>query len=333
MRKTQLLSVHWAQQVFELLERQGLDADGLFTTCGLDTRQLTNPAAQFRQDDFTRLWHLACEASGNPAIGVEMGKSPSITAFGAYSSSQISSSTVKQSLERAVRFQKVVGSALTMTLDISEQSCRIIFQGEGDDLTPAYQGFDAGLAITLSSLKITTKNPFTPHYVEFTQPEPANLAPYQDQFGCPLVFNRECHSICIGREVLDFPMIFANEEMASHHDEILKKSLADDAMLPLQKRLAAEIEKALPNGEPNIEQVAGSLNLSTRTLQRKLTAENTSFRKLVNEVRKKLAATYLTTSQMPPKEITFLLGFSDHANFYRAFRRWYAMSPIAFRNQ
>jgi len=76
MAKVQQLSVGWARLVFELLGREGLDAAALFKQFNLDSSQLSNPSAFFKQDDFTLLWEEASRLTHNPAIGLTMGKSP-----------------------------------------------------------------------------------------------------------------------------------------------------------------------------------------------------------------------------------------------------------------
>ena len=77
--------------------------------------------------------------------------------------------------------------------------------------------------------------------------------------------------------------------------------------------------------------MASSLNLSVRSLQRKLSDENTNYKHLLDETRRELAMNYLGNSRLTINEITYLLGFSDPSNFTRAFRRWQGESPSNYR--
>ena len=79
------------------------------------------------------------------------------------------------------------------------------------------------------------------------------------------------------------------------------------------------------------EVVAARLNLSTRNLQRKLAAEGTTYRKIVDAVRKELAESYLTDASFALSEIGYLVGFSSQAAFSRAFKRWTGLTPQEFR--
>ena len=330
-KETQQLSVYWARLVFELLERQGLGADQLFRDSGLDIASLANPGARFKQDSFTRLWQMATRQSGNPAIGLEMGRAPSMNAFDAYSASQLSSRCVREAVERAVRYQKVMGSAMKMGMEETPDMCRISFQSHGDELPAAREGFDAGLALSIASMRLMTNHPVTPLYVTFACPEVAELRPYSEFFGCRLHFDQDCYSLCLSLDVLDLPMVFANQSMADHHDSLLDEAINASGDTTLSQRVEQVIKQHLPTGEPTVQHAAQALNMSARTMQRHLRADNTRFRSLLDEIRKTLAGEYVTRADLPLQEITFLLGFSDHANFYRAFKRWYGKTPGSCR--
>lgn len=76
----------------------------------------------------------------------------------------------------------------------------------------------------------------------------------------------------------------------------------------------------------------GAMHMSPRSLQRKLAAENTTFRKLVEAVRQELAESYLGDDSFTLKEISYLLGFSEQPSFSRAFKRWTSFTPQGFRD-
>ena len=83
----------------------------------------------------------------------------------------------------------------------------------------------------------------------------------------------------------------------------------------------------------DVDALARKLGMSSRTLQRRLTEEGTTFRRLLNEVRRRLATTYLMTPGVGIAEVAFLLGFSDVPAFHRAFRAWTGQAPGAYRQQ
>ena len=84
------------------------------------------------------------------------------------------------------------------------------------------------------------------------------------------------------------------------------------------------------NGAAVLRQVAQALNMSTRTLYNKLESSGTTYREVLDETRRELAEEYIR-QELPIYEIAYLIGFSDTANFSRAFKKWTWMSPMELR--
>jgi AraC-like DNA-binding protein len=85
--------------------------------------------------------------------------------------------------------------------------------------------------------------------------------------------------------------------------------------------------------DTRIETVARRLATSPRTLQRRLAAEGLSYQQVLDEWRQAAAERHLTASALSIGEIAYLLGFSEPAPFHRAFKRWYGITPRAFRER
>lgn len=96
-------------------------------------------------------------------------------------------------------------------------------------------------------------------------------------------------------------------------------------------RVRSTLIEALPIGAVAIDDVAGRLGVSKRTLQRKLSEEGTSYQKQLNHVRELLAKRYLTTTSMRSNEIAFMLGCLELNSFLRAFNTWTGLSPSEYR--
>lgn len=89
--------------------------------------------------------------------------------------------------------------------------------------------------------------------------------------------------------------------------------------------------RVLSAGHPPIAAIAGVVNMSVRTFQRRLGASGRTYKMLIDEVRLAEARRALGASNMPLKAIAFDLGFAEQASFTRAFRRWTGQSPSAYR--
>ncbi len=84
---------------------------------------------------------------------------------------------------------------------------------------------------------------------------------------------------------------------------------------------------------PSLEQAASHFHMSPRTFRRRLSDEDVSFQKILDEVRQELAETYLRNPAISVNHTADLLGFHDVSNFRRAFIRWSGISPSEFKKQ
>jgi AraC-like DNA-binding protein len=99
----------------------------------------------------------------------------------------------------------------------------------------------------------------------------------------------------------------------------------------LREQVKRILKRQLAGQRPGLEAVAAELRLSTRTLQRRLTAEGASFQGLMEEARRELARHYLLHSSLELNETAYLLGYEDANSFFRAFHQWEGASPGEWR--
>jgi AraC-like DNA-binding protein len=102
---------------------------------------------------------------------------------------------------------------------------------------------------------------------------------------------------------------------------------------PIADSVRRAIVAALPSGTPSLAEVARSLGVGERTLRRRLADDGTTFGDLLESCRSSLAGRYLQRQDLALAEIAFLLGFSEPSPFYRAFRRWFGLSPERYRQR
>ncbi|BFM18325.1 AraC family transcriptional regulator [Maricurvus nonylphenolicus] len=327
------LTVYWARLIFDLLQREKLDAVTLFKDNGLDVSLLTQTDAYFDADCFASLWQDAVKLTGNPALGLKMNMASTLESFGNLSIRFASSSNLREALVQARAYYKLIGTALELHIDETAAGCKIIIRGKGNRLPPPREGYDATLSLIAQSLKTISSPAIIPKHIAFGYPQPDYTAPYLACFDCPLTFASDDSYLLLSEDALEQPLIFANPELAKKHEQALAHAIKAIKDAPLADQVSYIIEALLPKGEPNIQHVADALHLSPRTLQRKLSADNQNFRALLDDTRKTLAAKYIADHTVNLQVIHYELGFKDHSNFYRAFRRWYGCSPGVYRDK
>jgi AraC-like DNA-binding protein len=324
-------SSSWASGIVAALELGGVDCRSLFAQLGLDYGALTDPDARFAQDAMTRLWHLAVEASGNPAIGLNMAKILRPSSFNVVGYAVMSSRNLQEGFARLVRYQRIIGEGADLSFHSTPESYEMVLAIHGDRLPSASQSAEASLAYSLSFCRWLTGKPLYPRLVSLMGPAPEDLAPYQAVFQCPLKFNAEHYALLFERADLDAPLPSANEALAQLHDRFAGDYLARFSGARVTHQVRQVLCRLLPQGEPKREAVAQALLLSERTLQRRLQDEGTSYQHLLDDSRRELAGQYLGQANLTLLEISYLLGFSDPSNFFRAFRRWFDSTPGEYR--
>lgn len=162
---------------------------------------------------------------------------------------------------------------------------------------------------------------------------PADIREYERALGpARLHFGAEFDGFSVPRSYLERPLPTGNPKL---HSVLLRhaEQLLDD--LPRAQSFAEQVRdlliKALPEGSGGAEQIAGAMHMSRRTLTRRLEQEGTTFKDLLDELRRSLATHYLKHSELGISEIAFLLGFGHGAAFNRAFRRWFEQTPLEYR--
>ncbi|WAS96057.1 AraC family transcriptional regulator [Nannocystis punicea] len=147
----------------------------------------------------------------------------------------------------------------------------------------------------------------------------------------PVEFGALCDELVLPAAELTLRMPGADPAMHAFFDRFVRGQMA---RLPadgsLRARVRLQVAQRLHRGAPTLVELADTLGLAPRTLQRKLQAEGETLAGLVDAVRRERAAELLAGPQAL-SEVSYLLGFSAPSAFFRAFRRWTGETPEAYR--
>ena len=170
-------SSSWASGIVQALELGGVDCRSLFTQLGLDYAALGDADARFPQDGMTRLWHMAVEASGNPAIGLNMAKTLRPSSFNVVGYAVMSSRNLQEGFTRLVRYQRIIGEGADLSFHPTPEGYEMALAIHGDRLPSARQSAEASLAHSLAFCRWLTGKPLLPRLVSFMGPPPDDLEP------------------------------------------------------------------------------------------------------------------------------------------------------------
>jgi AraC-like DNA-binding protein len=172
---------------------------------------------------------------------------------------------------------------------------------------------------------------FAARELHVTYGPPDDASQYPGIFGCPVVFGQSEN-----RLIYDAAWLDGTPKLGHELTYPMVVGMCDDLIeqFSLQVGLAGKVRRCLMVNlmrATDFNDVASDLHMSARTLRRKLKEENTSFRKVVDELRMDMAIKYLRDTDLTVEDIATALAFSDAANFRHAFRRWTKASPQQFR--
>jgi len=321
-------------QILLALEAFAIDADSLLAELDLSRNELNTPDHWTSAATVDALWNQAASMSGNEHFGARAAATLEPHHLGAFGYVVAASANVGEAMERLIRFKRLTGDVSTGTLHVENGRARYIHETPLPPLSQNRHHSEWCLAAFVSLLRqVTGQRTWQPHEVTFTHAAPKNAEHIQEVFGCAPTFGAPHESIVMDVEFLATPFLGADRVLSqlleSHATALLSK-------LPTEKEFLAALrsglQRELPGGSPTVERLADTMNLSVRSLQRRLEEEGCTFQHVLDEMRESLADSYLRNAAMSVTEVAFLLGYGDASTFARAFKRWHQVSPTTWRN-
>lgn len=320
--------------ITEVLAREGVEPAEALAGVPITARALYSAKARVSLSQVLKVCRNAAELSSDPHFAFQAGQNFHLSTYGLYGFAILSSKTFRQAIDFALRYH--VLSTPLIELSFHEECGRAAWH-----FVPiAHPSLDAKLlqfvvelniGIIVSLHRDLMGPEFSPAEVHLPFGQQHGSAVYQRLFGCPVVFLQTETRVAFDAAWLDRRSPLANEIT---YREVVR--LCDDLMDQLQLRtgLAGRVRGLLLKDQlkwKNAASVAQELGMTERTLRRRLSNEQTSFRRLVHELRMHLATKYLRDTDLNIQEISEALGFSDNTAFRHAFRRWTQCAPLQFR--
>jgi AraC-like DNA-binding protein len=228
---------------------------------------------------------------------------------------------------------RLVSDAAQIEREEVDGAVRVRFNLFGGREPIPRQRMEFDLLTILTFCRWVSGRPIAPLAVTLVWPPPADLEPFMAAYQCPLCFEAAFNGLIFTPADLDAPLPAFNPLVAGLHHGLVQQRLAAFDGASLSVRIREEIARRISEGEPRRERIAQSLNMSDRTMQRRLRDENSSFEKLLDSTRCDLAQHYLAHPNLSLAEVAYLLGFADQSAFFRACKRWFDASPRQFRRQ
>ena len=316
-----------------MFEAEGLDPTALFNAAKLDRESLADPNARYPADAVSVLWEMAVAQSGKPNLGLTRELAARFGNIDLVGYAMASSPTLLSGLQAMAKAMALVSDAATFSVEKSAQGYLLSLGHVGNKRPVPRQRTEFGLLTLLMLCNWLTRRELKSLVAGFAFPLPPNLEPYRSAFQCELRFNQTTTFLLLKAEDLMMALPSHNPTMLAMHEQVIADRLHDMGTQGIAAQVRRHLMARLKNGEPRREEIASLLHLTDRTLQRRLNAEQVSFKDLLDEVRVEAAQKYLVDNRLSLAQVADLLGFVDQSNFFRACKRWFGKPPGLYRSQ
>ena len=320
--------------VIDALAAEGISVEDALAGVRISRNAMSSSATRVSLHQIIECYRNANKLCHNPHFAYGAGLRFHFTDYGMYGFAMLSSTNYRRTMQFAVKYHQ-------LATPLGE----INFKEAGGcgiwTFTPmAHPRIDASLyrflvemhfGIIVSLHRDFMRSSFAARELHVTYGAPDDAPKYSEMFGCSVLFSQSENQLRFDAAWLDRTPKLGNEITYSTVVELCDRLMED---LQLRLGLAGKVRQLLLTNllRPlSFSHVASNLNMSARTLRRKLREEKTSFRNLVDELRMEMAIRYLRETDLPVEHISESLGFSDVANFRQAFRRWTKAAPHKFR--
>lgn len=267
-----------------------------------------------------------------PALGFEVGMQYNVATFGTWGFALRTSRHLRDAVERAIRYIPLSTAYCTFTT-ASHASDYYIYADPSDipiQLRQFLLERDLGTAVNIfRELNLRGQSL---RRLDFAGLELSYADRIRELAGIPVQFACKHNALVLKLDDINAPLPTFDEHLVRLLEDQCRQLMARRQLVgaagQVRQRLLGKLGLVA-----TLEEVAADLNLSPRSLRRKLESEGNSFRSIVEDARQQLATQLLRATDMKLEELSSQLGYADTASFNRAFRRWHGVSPGQFRTQ
>ena len=337
MREKLYAPLKIAAIVRELSDR-GYSADRVLSDTGLQTEELTNPNIRTSIEQLLIVARNAIRLCHAQGLGLSVGRRLHVTSYGMYGYALLCAGTLRQAFDTALRYHPLATPVMRIQWkEDHEKATWVLSSYEDIHLPQMTQGLyrfllEMQFAIHATLIKDIMGSWCLPARVSVVGPAPKHAELLSSVLECPVTFDSHHNGLHYPVSWLDRMPQLANPITAAQLSMACARLLEElKWQSGISRRVYHELTRT-PGRFPDIEAIASTLCMTSRTLRRKLKAEGTSYNDLLASIRCALAEDYLKTTLLSTDDIAAALGFSDAASFRHAFKKWTGMTPADCRS-
>jgi AraC-like DNA-binding protein len=326
----------WPRAFLDFSVVQGADRCALLARSGIRQQDLEHQDNRVPLEGYIALIEAGIDLTQQPALALRFGETVRMEDVTIVALIGAASETVGECFSQIGRFARLMidageSDALAPSEIVREDNGLWIVTSDNMFCSNRYLE-QVSLAQNFCGWRRIMQLPISPNtLVHVLQDEP----PYRDEFeriiGAPIVFGAGRNAVRVEDDFLDLRFPAPNRYvfgLLSERAHALIQEL--ESVTSTRAEVERHLSRILHTGDVAVDGIARKMALSRKTLYRRLKAEGLTFEGVLDDLRRRLALSYLADRKVSVTETAYLVGFSDPAAFSRAFKRWTGASPSSF---
>jgi AraC-like DNA-binding protein len=328
---TPTVAVRLYRPVALALEARGIDAAAVFEEFGMPHPGSAGWDLRLPLPQIAGVWGRLLSVTGDVDFALHAAEHVDLTTCDVVTYLEANATTLREALEKKFAYLPLMTNAVGWTLELSG----------GDALLTLHERPPRPPLAPVAEYLIGARHVFLKHFgpsdwalrqVSFRHEAPGDTREHARIFGVVPRFAAAQDQLVFDAALLDAPMCKRDAALADLLGRYAEQALSAMPQTGSPESVADRVRELLRTGsDPGIAQTARKLGLSTRSLQRALTNEGTSYLEISTRERRGIAERLLARGELAISEIAYALGFRDVPAFHKAFLRWTGATPGEFR--
>ena len=325
----------FAACAFQTARDLGADMVALAAESGIDARALADPEGTVGVHAYLRFLDAAARRLKDPLFGLKVGLRSRVTDQRAYALVLMACRDVRSVIEQVSRYESLTHDLFRTHLIVEGDVARLRVVSPWFDAPGGRQIiYTAAAGIRSHSRWLIGSDLPAFEFVSALAAPDGPPGEYERVLGAPTRWGAEHNEVTFPAFILDIPVPSADPASfpalkRAADARLAARNALEEASVVFDAR--QKIAALLAQGDVSLPRIAAALDLSPRTLQRRLAEADATFSDIVDDARKEEARRYLADETLSLTEVAFLLGFGEQSAFNHAFRRWFGASPGAWR--
>ncbi|MGC4055198.1 MAG: AraC family transcriptional regulator [Paludibaculum sp.] len=313
------------------LDELGVQPAAVLKEAGLPPGLFDLPKPAVTTEEFFALWRAIGALSQDPTIGLKLGTEQRIERYDPIAIAALYSPCFGEALHRMARYKQLTcPEEIHIVNGDRETSVKFLWLLATIDEPSILVDLCFAWVSTIGCRGTGVK--LSPSRIRLGRAR-GDQAYLEQYFQCPIEYEAAENAVFFRQEDLARPFLTHNAELFSMIAPQLEQELTQRAAeVSFADRVRSTLKQQLAGQRPTVQILARALNMSVRSLQRRLTTDGSSFQRVLEDARRELARHYLVHSSLELNETAYLLGYEDANSFVRAFRLWEGVPPAHWRD-